>query len=128
MSEPSIRIRENGPLLIKGPVQDMLEQFKFRDALYEVMDLARKGNKYLQVTEPWKKATQLEKESGKVLGFLHSGKFLESYKHCVARQIFGFERVAVRRQNELGLALCSRRTCLERGQSFRDRARCGNSV
>ena len=32
-----------------------LEQFKFRDALFEVIDLARKGNKYLQEKEPWKK-------------------------------------------------------------------------
>jgi methionyl-tRNA synthetase len=36
-------------------VQTNIEQFKFRDALFEVMDLARKGNKYLQEKEPWKK-------------------------------------------------------------------------
>jgi methionyl-tRNA synthetase len=34
-----------------------LEQFKFRDALFEVIDLARKGNKYLQEKEPWKKVS-----------------------------------------------------------------------
>jgi methionyl-tRNA synthetase len=39
----------------KSKVEDALEQFKFRDALFEVIDLARKGNKYLQEKEPWKK-------------------------------------------------------------------------
>ncbi len=39
----------------------LLEEFKFRDALYEVIDLARKGNKYLQQKEPWKKAALIEK-------------------------------------------------------------------
>ena len=36
-------------------VQNFIEEFKFRDALFEVLDLARKGNKYLQEKEPWKK-------------------------------------------------------------------------
>lgn len=31
-----------------------LEQFKFREALSEMMNLARLGNKYLAETEPWK--------------------------------------------------------------------------
>jgi methionyl-tRNA synthetase len=39
----------------KFKVEASLEQFKFRDALFEVIDLARKGNKYLQEKEPWKK-------------------------------------------------------------------------
>jgi methionyl-tRNA synthetase len=37
-------------------VQDSIEEYRFRDALFEVIDLARKGNKYLQDKEPWKKA------------------------------------------------------------------------
>jgi methionyl-tRNA synthetase len=39
-------------------VEDALEQFKFRDALFEVIDLSRKGNKYMQEKEPWIKAKQ----------------------------------------------------------------------
>lgn len=39
----------------KLKIQNLLEEFKFRDALFEVIDLARKGNRYLQVKEPWKK-------------------------------------------------------------------------
>jgi methionyl-tRNA synthetase len=42
----------------KIKVENLLEQFKFRDALFEVIDLARKGNKYLQVKEPWKTGPQ----------------------------------------------------------------------
>jgi methionyl-tRNA synthetase len=40
-------------------VQSSIEEFKFRDALFEVIDLARKGNKYLQEKEPWKKVPSL---------------------------------------------------------------------
>src|SRR6185369_3466407 len=32
----------------KTVVEDAIEQYKFREALFEVIDLARKGNKYLQ--------------------------------------------------------------------------------
>jgi methionyl-tRNA synthetase len=38
----------------------LLEQYKFRDALFEVIDLARKGNKYMQEKEPWIVARRLE--------------------------------------------------------------------
>ena len=38
-------------------VESAIEEFHFRDALFEVIDLARKGNKYLQEKEPWKKAS-----------------------------------------------------------------------
>jgi methionyl-tRNA synthetase len=35
-------------------IGDALDQFKFRDALNELIGLARAGNKYLAETEPWK--------------------------------------------------------------------------
>lgn len=35
-------------------ISEALENFRFRDALSMVMDLARAGNKYLTETEPWK--------------------------------------------------------------------------
>jgi methionyl-tRNA synthetase len=41
-------------------VQELIEQYKFRDALYEVIDLSRKGNQYLQKKEPWKLVKNLE--------------------------------------------------------------------
>ncbi|HMH33545.1 MAG TPA: methionine--tRNA ligase, partial [Puia sp.] len=40
----------------KTKVENNLEQYKFREALFEIIDLSRKGNKYLQEKEPWKKA------------------------------------------------------------------------
>jgi methionyl-tRNA synthetase len=42
----------------KSRIENLLEQYKFRDALFEVIDLARKGNKYMQEREPWIKAKQ----------------------------------------------------------------------
>ncbi len=39
---------------IKKRTGEYLEQFRFRDALREAMNLARLGNKYLADTEPWK--------------------------------------------------------------------------
>src|SRR5439155_16438364 len=44
----------------KLKVENALEQFKFRDALFEVIDLARTGNKYLQEKQPWIVAKKLE--------------------------------------------------------------------
>ncbi len=42
----------------KEKVESLLEEFKFRDALFEVIDLSRKGNKYMQEKEPWIVAKQ----------------------------------------------------------------------
>ena len=39
---------------LKKAVEDNLENFKFREALKEAMNIARVGNKYLTDTEPWK--------------------------------------------------------------------------
>jgi len=43
----------------KEKVESLLEEFKFRDALFEVIDLSRKGNKYMQEKEPWIVAKKL---------------------------------------------------------------------
>lgn len=43
-------------------VEENLENFKFRDALFSVMDLARKGNKYMQDKEPWIIAKSLQQK------------------------------------------------------------------
>ncbi len=40
----------------KKKVEDSIEHYRFREALFEVIDLARKGNKYMQEKEPWIKA------------------------------------------------------------------------
>jgi methionyl-tRNA synthetase len=41
-------------------IEDSLEHYRFREALFEVIDLARKGNKYMQEKEPWIKAKSLQ--------------------------------------------------------------------
>ena len=46
----------------KQRIEDLIEEYKFRDALFEVVDLARKGNKYMQEKEPWIKAKQTTAE------------------------------------------------------------------
>lgn len=42
----------------KSEITSFLESFRLRDALFQVIDLAREGNKYLQEKEPWKKGDQ----------------------------------------------------------------------
>lgn len=42
----------------KTKVENFIEEYKFRDALFAVIDLARSGNKYMQEKEPWIKAKQ----------------------------------------------------------------------
>jgi methionyl-tRNA synthetase len=43
----------------KQKVEQLLEEYKFRDAQFEVIDLARKGNQYLQKKQPWILVKQL---------------------------------------------------------------------
>jgi methionyl-tRNA synthetase len=43
----------------KVRIENLIESYKFRDALFEVIDLARKGNKYMQDKEPWIVAKQV---------------------------------------------------------------------
>ena len=48
--------------LTKGKIEKNIETYKFRDALAEVIDLARKGNKYMQEKEPWIVAKTMDNE------------------------------------------------------------------
>jgi methionyl-tRNA synthetase len=48
----------------KQKIENFLEDYKFRDALFEVIDLSRRGNRYMQEKEPWIKAKKLEQENG----------------------------------------------------------------
>ncbi len=47
--------------LTKNIVEENLENFRFRDALFAVIDLSRKGNQYMQKKQPWILAKGLEK-------------------------------------------------------------------
>ncbi len=53
--------------ITKSKIESLIEGYKFRDALYEVIDLSRKGNKYMQDKQPWivaKKASPNPSEGG----------------------------------------------------------------
>lgn len=43
----------------KIKIEPLLEEYKFREALFEVIDLSRKGNQYMQKKEPWIVAKKL---------------------------------------------------------------------
>ena len=44
----------------KTSIENLIDGYQFRDALYEVIDLARKGNKYMQDKQPWIVAKAIE--------------------------------------------------------------------
>jgi len=46
----------------KNKIETLLEGFHFRDALFEVIDLSRKGNQYMQKKEPWIVAKQVAED------------------------------------------------------------------
>ncbi|MGI8638002.1 MAG: methionine--tRNA ligase, partial [Segetibacter sp.] len=50
----------------KSRVEELIETFKFREALFEVIDLARKGNRSMQDKQPWIVAKQMEAASRKL--------------------------------------------------------------
>ena len=52
---------------IKQKLEELLDQFRFRDAQKEAMNLARIGNKYLADTEPWKLAKTDLQRTGTIL-------------------------------------------------------------
>ena len=43
-------------------IEALLEEYKFREALFEIIDLSRKGNQYMQKKEPWIVAKQIEQD------------------------------------------------------------------
>lgn len=53
---------------VKSDVENLLNNFRFRDAQKEAMNLARIGNKYLADTEPWKLA---KTDMGRVATVMH---------------------------------------------------------
>jgi methionyl-tRNA synthetase len=70
----------------KTKVENAIEEFRFREALFEVIDLSRKGNKYMQEKEPWKKASSREqlavsKEEGSKLAAQSSQQQIDNCLH-----------------------------------------------
>ncbi|MEO6254982.1 MAG: methionine--tRNA ligase [Ferruginibacter sp.] len=63
----------------KTKIENSIEGYKFRDGLYEVIDLARKGNKYMQDKQPWIVAKQASLPS--------NGGFPEPTKYNVSSKL-----------------------------------------
>ncbi|HEX5026386.1 MAG TPA: methionine--tRNA ligase [Agriterribacter sp.] len=55
----------------KVKVTQSIEEYRFREGLFEIIDLSRKGNQYLQKKEPWKKNVDTEKGRKQVDNCLH---------------------------------------------------------
>lgn len=53
--------------LTKKNVEESMEQFRFREALSEAMNLVRAGNKYLSDREPWKLINTDKEKTGHIL-------------------------------------------------------------
>ena len=67
----------------KADVQSALENYRFRDALFQVIDLSRKGNQYMQKKEPWivdKVTKESEKQHPNDLTEILSGNIKENKK------------------------------------------------
>ncbi len=54
----------------KIKITQSIEEYRFREALFEIIDLSRKGNQYLQKKEPWKKASA-ENEQQQIDNCIH---------------------------------------------------------
>ncbi len=55
----------------KLKVTQSIEEYRFREALFEIIDLSRKGNQYLQKKEPWKKKVDTEEGRKQIDNCLH---------------------------------------------------------
>jgi len=71
-----------------------IEEYKFRQAQFEAMELARFGNKYLTDLEPWKIfATDPEKVreilNNNLILILHLGAVMQPFMPDTAKKIFG---------------------------------------
>lgn len=74
-------------------LQANIEQFKFRQAQFDVMDLARFGNKYLTDAEPWKCIKENPEKASAVLHdclllIAHLGCCMQPFLPQTARKIF----------------------------------------
>ena len=75
-------------------VENYLSDFKFRNAISTVMDVARLGNKYLTENEPWKTFKESPQETREVLQnclhiIVHMATLAQPFLPNTAQKIFG---------------------------------------
>jgi methionyl-tRNA synthetase len=105
---------------IKENIESCLENFRFRDALREMMNLARLGNKYLADTEPWK---IIKTDPGRVGTILNTALQIsanlalmsEPFLPFTAKKIRQFLNFSIYGWNEAG-----KKSLLEAGQRIND--------
>lgn len=85
---------------------DSLENFRFREAQFQLMNMARTGNKYLADTEPWKLAKEDMEAVGAILTYalmvvgnlaIASAPFLPDGSEAIRQQL-GVDLTAASRQ------------------------------
>ncbi|UKI39752.1 MAG: class I tRNA ligase family protein [Alistipes putredinis] len=91
---------------IKAAVEDAIENYRFREALREAMNMARLGNKYLADTEPWK---VVKTDKDRVATILNVALQITANLAIVIEPFMPFHggkdaRHAIRRQTRLGNA------------------------
>lgn len=88
-----------------------MEQYKFRQALTEVIDLARFGNKYLTEKEPWKKFATNPEQTAQALSdclllIAHLGALMQPFLPDTAVRIFemlNFQKLQIDWDEEISL-------------------------
>ncbi len=93
--------------LIPSKIGGSLDQFKFREALTNMMELARIGNKYLADTEPWKLIKESPERVGTILNIaLQIGANLsilcEPFLPFTAKKLLSILNTEERNWNEAG--------------------------
>ena len=71
----------------KERIQANLENYKFRDGLFEVVDLARKGNKYMQEKQPWIEARRLDANDPENADGIAAQKLIDNCLHLCLQHI-----------------------------------------
>ena len=78
---------------VSHKVGDAIERYRFREALAEMMELARMGNKYLAETEPWK---LIKTDEGRVMTILNIALQLVANLSIVAEPFIPFSAEKLR--------------------------------
>ena len=84
--------------VLKEEIESNLDNFKFREATKNLMNIARVGNKYLAETEPWKIK---ESDPLRVEQILHTSFIIISYLAIVSEPFLPF--TSVKLKNMIGL-------------------------
>ena len=98
--------------------QEALDQFKFREAVKEAMNLARLGNKYLADTEPWK---LIKTDAARVETIMYVALQITANLAILMEPFLPFAAEKLRKMLNMGqvdLKLCGQKQVLQAGHSI----------